>query len=288
LKIALPDVRRTLLDYAQILLGCIVGAVAYPLFLIPNDIAPGGVTGVATILHYLFKYPVGITSLLLNIPLFLAGFRTMGKRFVFRTLLATLMFSALIDIIKVEPITRDPMMASIYGGVLLGAGLAIILRGGATTGGTDMLARMLHKHASGISVGMFLFMFDFFVILAAGILMSAEHAMHAMISVFIASKVLDTVLTGIGSEKACYVISRHHEAITRRILTDMQRGVTVLNATGGFSGENISMLLCVVGRMEVTALKSIIREEDRNAFVFITETHETLGEGFHDLSADSL
>lgn len=288
MKIALPDVRRTLLDYAQILLGCIVGAVAYPLFLIPNDIAPGGVTGVATILHYLFKYPVGITSLLLNIPLFLAGFRTMGKRFVFRTLLATLMFSALIDIIKVEPITRDPMMASIYGGVLLGAGLAIILRGGATTGGTDMLARMLHKHASGISVGMFLFMFDFFVILAAGILMSAEHAMHAMISVFIASKVLDTVLTGIGSEKACYVISRHHEAITRRILTDMQRGVTVLKATGGFSGENISMLLCVVGRMEVTALKSIIREEDRNAFVFITETHETLGEGFHDLSADSL
>lgn len=288
MKIALPDVRRTLLDYAQILLGCIVGAVAYPLFLIPNDIAPGGVTGVATILHYLFKYPVGITSLLLNIPLFLAGFRTMGKRFVFRTLLATLMFSALIDIIKVEPITRDPMMASIYGGVLLGAGLAIILRGGATTGGTDMLARMLHKHASGISVGMFLFMFDFFVILAAGILMSAEHAMHAMISVFIASKVLDTVLTGIGSEKACYIISRHHEAITRRILTDMQRGVTVLKATGGFSGENISMLLCVVGRMEVTALKSIIREEDRNAFVFITETHETLGEGFHDLSADSL
>lgn len=288
MKIALPDVRRILLDYAQILLGCIVGAVAYPLFLLPNDIAPGGVTGVATILHYLFKYPVGITSLLLNIPLFLAGFRTMGKRFVFRTLLATLMFSALIDIIKVEPITRDPMMASIYGGVLLGAGLAIILRGGATTGGTDMLARMLHKHASGISVGMFLFMFDFFVILAAGILMSAEHAMHAMISVFIASKVLDTVLTGIGSEKACYIISRHHEAITRRILTDMQRGVTVLNATGGFSGENISMLLCVVGRMEVTALKSIIREEDRNAFVFITETHETLGEGFHDLSADSL
>ncbi len=280
------DPKRILLDYAQIVVGCLLGAIAYPLFLIPNSIAPGGVTGVATILNYLMHSPVGLTSLLLNIPLFLAGFRTMGKRFVFRTLLATILFSVLIDLLKIDPITKDPLMASIYGGVLLGAGLAIILRGGATTGGTDMLARMLHKNFSGISVGMFLFMFDFLVILAAGIFMSAEHAMHAMISVFITSKVLDAVLTGIGTEKACYIISGSHEAITRRILEEMQRGVTVLQATGGFSGENVNMLLCVVGRMEVSALKNIIREEDRKAFVFITETHETLGEGFHDLAAD--
>lgn len=280
--------QQILLDYAQILLGCLIGAAAYPLFLIPSSIAPGGVTGVATILNYLLNLPVGLTSLFLNIPLFLAGFRTMGKRFVFRTLLATLLFSVLIDILKIDPITRDPLMASIYGGVLLGAGLAIILRGGATTGGTDMLARMLHKKFSGISVGMFLFIFDFFVIFAAGIFISAEHAMHAMISVFITSKVLDVVLTGIGTEKACYIISEKHESITRRILEEMQRGVTVLNATGGFSGEKVNMLLCVVGRMEVSALKDIIRQEDRKAFVFITETHETLGEGFHDLAADNL
>lgn len=280
------DPKRILLDYAQIVVGCLLGAIAYPLFLIPNSIAPGGVTGVATILNYLMHSPVGLTSLLLNIPLFLAGFRTMGKRFVFRTLLATILFSVLIDLLKIDPITKDPLMASIYGGVLLGAGLAIILRGGATTGGTDMLARMLHKNFSGISVGMFLFIFDFLVILAAGIFMSAEHAMHAMISVFITSKVLDAVLTGIGTEKACYIISGSHGAITRRILEEMQRGVTVLQATGGFSGENVNMLLCVVGRMEVSALKNIIREEDRKAFVFITETHETLGEGFHDLAAD--
>lgn len=281
-------IRRLLVDYGQILLGSAIGAISYPLFLVPNSIAPGGVTGLATILNYLFGVSVGLTSFVMNIPMFVVGFRTMGKRFLWRTLVATVLFSALIDLFKLEPLTHDPMMAAIFGGALLGLGVAIILRGGATTGGTDMLARMVHKFFSGLSVGAFLFLFDFLVVLTAGFTISVEKAMTAMIAIFISSAVVDKVLVGLGTDKACYIISKNFQRITERLLRELERGVTMLNATGGYSGKDVKMLLCVVGRMEVVALKNIVREEDKDAFVFITETHETLGEGFHDLTGESV
>lgn len=279
--------RRFFIDYAQILVGCVIGALSYPWFLIPNSIAPGGVTGLATILHYFIRLPIGMTSLIFNIPLFLFGWRYMGRRFVYRTFIATILFSVLIDILKPTPITADPLMASVFGGVVLGFGLALILRGGATTGGTDMLARMVHRRFPFVSVGIFLFAFDFIVILMAGFTMSAEHAMHAMISVYLSSKALDTILSGIGTDKACYIISSAHESISQRIMDEMQRGITILSAKGGYSKQDINMLLCVVGRTEVSLLKSIVQDEDEQAFLFITETHETLGEGFHALKPEN-
>ncbi len=279
---------RQVKDGVQIVVGCFLGALAYPLFLVPNNIAPGGVTGAATILNYASGWPVGLTSLVMNIPIFLFGYRYMGKHFIGRTLTATLLFSLLIDVLAVEPLTHDPMMAAIFGGALLGIGLAFIMRGGATTGGTDMLAHMLHRHISFVSVGAFLFAFDVSVVLLAGFTMSVEHAMNAMIAVYIASKVLDTVLAGLGTDKACYIISEHHEKIVRRVLDELARGLTLLDAKGGYSGKNVNLILCVVSRMQVTALKAIVRQEDPDAFIFITEAHETLGEGFHDLSAEHL
>ena len=145
------------LAYIQIVLGCLIGAAAYPTFLVPNNIAPGGLTGVATILNYLFNWPVGTVSLILNVPLFLIGYKAMGKVFVFRSLVATLLFSVLIDVLPLEPISKDPLLGTLFGGVLLGIGLGIVLRGGATTGGTDMIARMVHRRFNFITVGMFLF-----------------------------------------------------------------------------------------------------------------------------------
>ena len=135
--------------YVQIIIGCVIGAAAYPLFLIPNNIAPGGLTGAATILNFLFGWPVGTVSLIMNIPLFIIGYRTMGKIFAFRSLIATLLFSVLIDVLPLQPITvepvLDPLLGTLFGGVLLGIGLGLILRGGATTGGTDMIARMVQQ-----------------------------------------------------------------------------------------------------------------------------------------------
>ena len=137
--------REILLAYAQIAIGSVIGAAAYPAFLIPNNIAPGGLTGVGTILNYLAGWPVGITALILNIPLFLIGYRTMGKIFAFRSLVATVLFSILIDILPLQPVSQDPLLGTLFGGVVMGIGLGLILRGGATTGGSDMIARMVHR-----------------------------------------------------------------------------------------------------------------------------------------------
>ena len=283
-KVHLDRIRH----YMLIVLGSFIGALAYPLYLVPNLIAPGGVTGIATVLFYLFTWPVGLTSLLLNVPLFIIGYRSMGRVFVFRTLIATLLFSVLIDLLRFPSMTSDPLLASIFGGIFLGTGLGLILRGGATTGGTDLLARVVHRRFSAISVGIILLAFDCLVILLAGSTMSVEHAMYSMISVFVSSKVLDTVLAGLGTDKACYVITRNPQSMTNRLLHELARGVTIIHAIGAYSNQELSMLLCVVGRMEISRLKAIVNDEDPHAFVFITDTHETLGEGFGKLSGKDL
>lgn len=269
--------------YALIVVGCVLGGMAYPMFLTPSNIAPGGVTGVATVLRFVFGWPIGVTSLLLNVPLFFIGFRAMGRRFVFRSFVATVLFSLSIDVLKLKPLTMDPLLASLFGGVLLGVGLGLILRGGATTGGTDLIARVVHSRFSVISVGGFLFAIDFLVIAMAGFTMSAEHALYALINVFTTSKVLDTVLAGLGTDKACHIITNKEQRIVERLLKELGRGVTIVPSVGAYSGAQVKMLLCVVSRMELMQLKNIVKEEDEKAFVFITDAHETLGEGFNTL-----
>ncbi len=267
-------------SYLQIAVGCLVGAAAYPAFLIPNSIAPGGLTGVATILNHLFGLPVGTVTLALNVPLFLVGYRSMGRIFAFRSLVATLLFSLLIDLLPLKPITRDPLLGTLYGGVLLGAGLGLILRGGATTGGTDMIAKMVHRRWSFVSVGLFLFGLDCLVVAAAAVLMGASEALYAFINIFVCSKVMDLVMVGFTGNKACFVISSAWDPISRRIMDEVGRGVTHLSARGAYTGQEKPVVLCVSSRTEVPAIKRIVREEDENAFLFITEAHEAMGEGF--------
>ena len=269
--------------WVLIVAGSLIGSAAYPLFLIPNNIAPGGLSGVAMILNYLFGWPVGAVSILLNLPLFLIGYRTMGRGFAFRSLVATLLFSAFIDLWRLPPVTDDPLLGSVYGAVMLGLGLGLILRGEATTGGTDMIARMVHQKLPFISVGVFLFLVDGAVILAAAFTMSARLALYALICIFINARVVDLVLAGFGSSKACYIITRRGQAIAQRVLEELDRGATLLNATGAYSGEERTVLLSVVANREVVPLKRIVQQEDAAAFMFITDTHETLGEGFSAL-----
>lgn len=275
-----------LIAYVQIVLGCMIGGAAYPLFLVPNNIAPGGLTGVATILNYLFHTPVGMTSMLMNIPLFIIGYKAMGRVFVWRSLVATVLFSFAIDLIQVPAMTVDPLLGTLYGGLLLGVGLGLILRGGATTGGTDMVARMVHSKVPFISVGMFLLMIDCTVVVAAGIAVGATEALYALICIFVTTKMIDVVLVGLTSNKACFIITPKWEKVTDRLLNDMNRGVTQLTARGAYSGEERPVVLCVASRQEVARLKDIIREEDENAFMFVTEAHETLGEGFSKLAKE--
>ena len=271
-------------SYAQIVLGCIIGGAAYPLFMTENRIAPGGLTGIATILNHLFGLPVGITSLVLNVPLFIIGFHAMGKIFVFRSLIATALFSVAIDVLPLQTMTDDPLLATLYGGILLGIGLGLIMRGGATTGGTDMVARMVHRRFTFITVGAFLFALDFAVVTAAGFLMGTSEALYSLINIFLTSKVIDIVMVGFTSNKACFIISPAWEKITRRIMEEMDRGVTQLKARGAYTLQERPTLLCVISRTEVMAIKRILREEDENAFVIIVEAHEAIGDGFSHLT----
>ena len=280
-----PAATERLLSYLQILLGSFLGAAAYPLFLTPNRIAPGGITGIATILNHLLQWPVGTVTLVLNVPLFIIGYKAMGRIFAFRSLVATVLFSVLIDVIPFRPMTDDPLLATLYGGVLLGAGLGLIMRGGATTGGSDMVARMVHKKFPFISTGAFLFAIDFVVVAAAGILIGTSEALYALINIFLSAKVMDTVIVGFSSNKACYVISDRWERITQRIMREMDRGVTQLLSRGGYTGAERPTLLCVISRSEITTIKRIIGEEDENAFVIIVEAHETIGDGFTGFSS---
>ncbi len=275
-----PAVAERFFSYAQILLGALVAGAAYPLFMTPNRIAPGGMTGIATILNHLFHWPVGTVSLLLNLPLFLISYRAMGRVFAFRSLLATVFFTLFIDILPLQPMTNDPLLGALYGGVMLGAGLGLIMRGGATTGGSDMIARMVHKRFQFISVGSFLFAIDFAVVISAGFLIGTTEALYALINIFLSAKVMDVVIIGFSANKACFVMSSRWKEISDRILQDMNRGVTLLTARGAYTGTERPTLLCVISRSEIMAFKRILREEDENAFVIIVEAHEAIGDGF--------
>ena len=277
--------REIAFGYLQILLGSLVAAAAYPAFLGPNNIAPGGLTGVATILNFLFHLPVGTVSLLLNIPLFIIGYRAMGRIFAFRSLIATVLFSILIDILPIRPVSTDPLLGTLFGAVVLGAGLGLILRGGATTGGSDMVARMVHRRLPFISVGMFLFAVDCLVVLGAAVAIGTEQALYAFINIYVCSKVIDTVMMGFSGNKACFIMTSRWEEITRRLMDEVGRGVTHLEAKGAYTGRQQPVVLCVAARQEIMSVKRIVQEEDEKAFMFITEAHEALGEGFSRLDS---
>ena len=284
-------VSHTARQYLQIILGCIISAAAYPLLLAPNHIAPGGLTGFSTILHFYFGLPIGITTLALNIPLLILGWRMIGPRFIARTVFATLAFTLLIDIfdiLRLAPLSLDPMLAAVFGGVLVGLGMGLIIRGNATTGGTDLMARLVHHRFRGLSIGVILFAFDLFVTLLAWIFIGAQHALYAIISVYIITKVVDQAVMGFGTDKACFIISSKPEIIAERLMAEMDRGVTYIKASGAFSGQDQRMLISVVSRMEVPKIKSVVKEEDPKAFMFIMDTHETLGEGFRNLLGEDL
>ncbi len=279
--------KGVVLAYVQIVVGCVIGGAAYPLFLVPGQIAPGGLSGVAMILNHLLGTPVGLMSIVLNIPLFLVGYKTLGTRFVFRTLLGTLLFSVCIDALKLPPVTQEPLLNTIFGGALLGVGLGMIMRGGATTGGTDMMARMLHKHVKFISVGMVLLAMDGIVVLVAAFTFGMTEGLYALICIFVSSKVLDVVMLGLSNNKACFIISDAWEKITQRLLMEMERGVTQLSAKGAYSGKERPVVLCVLPPQEVSRMKEIVSHEDERAFIFISDAHEALGEGFSALGGEN-
>ncbi|HBF37630.1 MAG TPA: hypothetical protein DDW50_09945 [Firmicutes bacterium] len=279
-------IRRELLDYIGIFIGVTVTALALVWLLIPNKIAAGGVSGLATVFYYLWHWPVAWWMLLLNIPLFFTCLWAFGPRFGAKTLFGTIVISLMIQfwdsVIKLIPLTKDPLLASLYGGVIAGIGMGIAFRFRGTTGGTDLAAQLLNRFL-GIPVGQGLLFCDSAVIVFAGLVFhSAELALYAIITLFITSKVLDAILDGFDYAKAAFIISEHSDEIGQRILADLQRGATGLFGRGLYSTNRKEVVLCVVSRAEEFKLKEIVHQIDPAAFIIISDVHEVLGEGFKD------
>lgn len=279
------NIRQQLNAWVQILLGVFVCALAYDMFLIPNEIAPGGFTGIAQLISHGTGWPVGTITLCLNAPLFLLSARSLGLTFGVRSLAATIGLSLMIDILPIPSVipvetTERLLLASVFGGVLGGAGFGLIIRGGATTGGSDMLAKLVKQRISSVSIGGVMFAVDAVVITASAFVFDIVSALFALISTFLMSYVIDMLVDGLSSARAYFIISGRHEAIAQRIMTDLERGATALNGRGMYSGNDKNVLLCVVNRMESVRLRAIVAEIDPNAFMIATNVHEALGEGF--------
>jgi uncharacterized membrane-anchored protein YitT (DUF2179 family) len=250
------------------------------LFLVPNMIAAGGISGIATILYHLLHIPLGLSIAVLNIPLFIFGFRMVGRSFAIRTAYALALYSVIAELIPI-PRGDDMFIGCVYGGVLMGLGIGLVVRAGGSTGGTDMAAKMLSARIKSMGIGTFVFCIDFVVISASGLLFNPEVALYALASLFITSKLIDTVTVGFSAAKAFYIISRKNDEIAAVILEKLRRGVTSLNAKGLYSGQDKSVLLCVLPwRTEGVRLKKIVRSVDPEAFVVVADVSEVLGEGF--------
>ncbi|MGC8825404.1 MAG: YitT family protein [Anaerolineae bacterium] len=279
------DAPRILLEYLIITAGAFLVALAADVFLIPNQVVSGGITGVAIILYYLIGTPVGIVTLLLNIPLFIAGVRWGGGLTTgIRTVYAVIIMSFFIDFLqgRVPAVTRDPLLYTIYGGIIDGLGLGLVLRFRGTTGGTDIIAR-LAKRFLGLNYGFTLLITNIIVLGTAAFIFGMEPAMYAIILAAISSKVIDLVQEGIQSARAAVIVTNRPYEVRQAILRELERGVTVLEGRGGYTGVRREVLLCAVQRNEISRLKYILHQVDPDAFVIIYAVHEVLGEGFQDI-----
>lgn len=276
------SIRAEMKNVLLILVGLIFCALGFNLFLIPNNIAAGGFTGIAQLINSVTGFPVGTIALILNVPLFLVSMKSLGLRFGVRSLAATIGFSLLLDNLHVPVITNDLWLSTVYGGLVSGLGFGLILRGSATTGGTDMLASLIHRLIPSIRVSVGMFIIDGLVILASAFVYDTAAAMYALICILISNVVIDFVLEGPNSSHSFFIISDRSDEIASRIMQELDRGVTGLEGMGMYSHQHKRVLLCVVSRMETVTLRRIVFSVDPRAFVISAKAHDTYGEGFKE------
>lgn len=260
--------------------GLMCCCAAYNLYLIPNEIAAGGFTGIGQLVNSVIDVNVGTVSIVLNIPLFVLSMRRLGLSFGIRSLIAMLGLSLTIDYVPLPAATNDLLLATVFGGALAGLGFGLILRGNATTGGSDMLASLVHSRFPAVRVSVGIFAVDGLVILASAFVFDQQAAMYALICTGLMNLVVDAVLEGPNSAHSYIIISDRADEIAQRVMEELSRGVTAFDARGMYSGADKRVLLCVVNRFETVQLRRIVLSIDPTAFVIASKAHEVLGEGF--------
>lgn len=275
------------LKYAVITIGAALFAAGFQFFLYPNAIIVGGVSGIAMIINMLVGLPVGLLSIILNIPLFLIAWKQFGTRFVVSSFIGMLLSSVFVDIFAALPYsaTDDMLLACIIGGAIKGLGLGMIYYAGATTGGSDIIAKFVRRRFPYINFGTIVLLMDCIIIAVFALVFDKlEAAMYAVIAMFIVSKVIDLVLYGIDNSNVCYIISSESAKITEAITERLNRGVTILEGQGAYSHENKQVLLCVIKRHQIAEIRKLIRDIDINAFFIVTDAKNVFGRGFGDIA----
>nr|WP_304216889.1 YitT family protein [Fredinandcohnia onubensis] len=267
-------------EFIYILLGSATVALSFNLFLLPNKVASGGVSGISTILNSLFGWEAAYVQWAFNIPLFIAGIIFLGKMYGARTLIGTLFLPFVVYLSRnLEPATFDPLLGALFGGIGVGLGLGITFRGNASTGGTDLAAQIVHKF-TGISLGKSVAFIDGLIVLTAAIVFDIESGLYALIGLFVTSKTIDLVQVGLGNSKMALIITNRQDEVRQEIFDKLDRGVTKLSGYGGYTDDERPMLMCVVDQKEFTKLKQVVQSIDTSAFVVVMDAAEVLGEGF--------
>lgn len=268
------------IEYGLLLAGCLMIALSFNLFLNPNQIASGGVAGISTIIQQTLGIEPAVMQWIINIPLFILGMLFLGGQFGVKTAVASVVLPFFVLLTRdLGPLTTNALLATIYGGIGIGAGLGVVFRGRGSTGGLDCAAQLIHKW-TGLGYGIAVAMLDGAVILTAGVVFSPEKALYALIGLFVTTKTIDVVQIGFRYSKVAFIMTKEMEGIRDAILFELDRGLTLLDGRGGYTGEDRPTLMVVVSQTEVTRLKTIVRSVDPNAFVILTDAHEVLGEGF--------
>lgn len=263
-----------------ILTGSAIVAISFNLFLLPNRVASGGVSGISTITDAVFGWEPAYVQWALNIPLFIAGVIFLGKQYGLKTLIGTLFLPFIVFLTKDwEPWTNDPLLASLFGGIGVGLGLGIVFRGKASTGGTDLAAQIVNKF-TGLSLGTCVAIIDGLIVLSAAIVFDIEGGLYALIALYVTSKTIDLVQIGLGRSKMVMIITSMQKEVCDGILNKIDRGVTKLSAYGGYTDQERPILMCVVDQTEFTKLKQLVKSIDPTAFVVVMDASEVLGEGF--------
>lgn len=284
--------RSFVLPYLWITLASAVYAVGFCWCYQPNDIAFGGITGVAQIINAVFPVlPIGIIVIILNVPLFFLGWRLLGGHLLVSSLYAMAVSSVFIDLINAywvfEPM--EPLLATIFGGVLLGLSLGVIFQQGATTGGTDLIARLLKLKLNWLPMGRLLLIADLVVIVAVAVAFrNIYSALYGLVALYISTLVMDEVLYGLDNAKVAYIITNYPREIIQGIDRELERGVTILHGEGAYTGDQKQVLMCAFKQRQIVALKRTVKEIDPMAFLIVCEAHEVLGDGFREYKKDDL
>lgn len=275
-------IKRFILETLGTILGAFVIAIAVSLFLLPNKLSSGGVAGIATITYYLFNMPMGISMLIINIPLFFMSILKIGKTFFVKSIIGTITLSVFIDILdKLSPLTEDKFLACIYGGILMGVGTAILLKVNSSTGGTDLFSYIAKIYKPTIKVGEIIFLIDILIVAFNMIfLREIEIGLYSAIAIYLMGKIIDILFEGIYFTKLIYIISDKAEEIAKEIAKEIGRGTTGIYGKGMYTNTDKLILMCAVTRKDVAKAIQIIRKIDKRSFVIITNSREVIGLGF--------